>query len=160
MLSLRVLAVVAAAVVAAEPPAALQVLAASPTGDAPLSAPIQVIFDRPVAGSLDRTVDPAPLFRIEPPVAGRVEWRDPVTLRFLPAAPLHPGTSYTVTIANTFEAMDGSRLKEPYSYSLSVMGPQILTGLPVSGEEHPRFLGPDATFEIVVSAPLERNDLR
>ena len=61
MLSVRVLAAVVAAVVAAEPPAVLQVLAASPTGDAPLSAPIQVIFDRPVAGSLDRSVDPAPL---------------------------------------------------------------------------------------------------
>ncbi len=160
MFSIRVLAVVAAAVVAAQPPAALQVLAASPTGEAPLGAPVQVIFDRPVAGSLDRTIDPVALFRIEPAVAGRVEWRDPVTLRFQPAAPLHPGTTYTVTIANSFEAMDGSRLKQPYTYSFSVMGPQILTGLPVSGEEHPRFLGPDATFEIVVSAPLERNDLR
>ncbi len=160
MLSVRVLAVVAAAVVAAEPPAVLQVLAASPTGDAPLSAPIQVIFDRPVAGSLDRSVDPAPLFRIEPAVPGRAEWRDPVTLRYLPAAPLEPGKTYTVTIANSFEAMDGSRLKEPYSYSFSVLGPQVLAGLPVSSEEHPKFLGPDATFELVVSAPLDRNSLR
>ncbi len=160
MLSVRVLAAVVAAVVAAEPPAVLQVLAASPTGDAPLSAPIQVIFDRPVAGSLDRSVDPAPLFHIEPSVPGRAEWRDPVTLRFLPTAPLEPGKSYTVTIANSFEAMDGSRLKEPYTYTFSVMGPQVLTGLPVSGEEHPKYLGPDATFELVVSAPLDRNELR
>lgn len=160
MLSLRVLAVVAAAVVAAEPPAALQVLAASPTGEAPPGAPIQVIFDRPVAGALDRSVDPAPLIRIEPAVPGRAEWRDPVTLRFLPASPLESGKSYTVTIADSFQAMDGSRLKEPYRYSFSVQGPRILAGLPVSAGAHPRFLAPDATFELVVSAPLDRNRLR
>ncbi len=160
MFSIRVLAVVAAAAVATQPPTALQVLASSPSGDAPLGAPIQVIFDRPVAGSLDRSVDPGPLFSIDPAVAGRVEWRDPVTLRFLPSAPLDAGKTYTVTIANSFEAMDGSRLKEPYRYTFSVMGPRILAGLPVSSQEHPLFLGPDATFELVTSAPLDRNSLR
>jgi uncharacterized protein YfaS (alpha-2-macroglobulin family) len=160
MLSPRALALAVVAGVAAEPPAALQVLSSSPSGEAPLSAPVQVIFDRPVAGSLDRTVDPAAIFRIDPGVPGKVEWRDPVTLRFRPESPLTPGRTYTVTIANTFEAMDGSRLAEPYSYAFSVAGPQLLTGLPVSENEHPRFLGPDATFEVVFSAPLDRNTLR
>ena len=160
MPSLRVFALVAAAGVAATPPAALQVLSSSPSGEALLSAPIQVVFDRPVAGSLDRTVDPAAVFRIEPAVPGRAEWRDPVTLRFRPETPLSPGRSYTVTIANTFEAMDGSRLSEAFSYSFTVSGPQLLTGLPVSSGEYPRFLGPDATFEVVYSAPLDRNALR
>jgi hypothetical protein len=160
MLSLRVVALVASAGVVATPPAALQILSSSPSGEAPVSAPIQVIFDRPVAGSLDRTVDPAAIFRIEPAVPGKAEWRDPVTLRFHPATPLAPGRSYTVTIANSFEAMDGSRLAEPFSYSFTVSGPQLLTGLPVSNAEHPRFLGQDATFEVVYSAPLERAALR
>jgi hypothetical protein len=48
-----------------------------------------------VAGSLDRTVDPGAVFAIAPTVAGAVDWRDPVTLRFRPAAPLTPNTSYT-----------------------------------------------------------------
>lgn len=160
MLSLRALALVAAAGVAAAPPPALQVLSSSPSGDAPLSTPIQVVFDRPVAGSLDRTVDPAAIFGIEPAVPGRVEWRDPVTLRFRPESPLSPGRTYTVTIANSFEAMDGSRLSEPFRYSFTVSGPQLLTGLPASNSEHPRFLSPDATFEVVYSAPLDRNTLR
>ena len=160
MLSVRVLATVTAAVLAAEPPTALQVLSSSPSGEASLTAPIQVIFDRPVAGSLDRSVDPAAIFRIDPSVAGKAEWRDPVTLRFKPDAPLTAGRTYTVTIAASFAAMDGSQLAEPFSYSFTVSGPSLLTGLPVSAEEHPQFLTPEATFELVYSAPLDRNALR
>jgi uncharacterized protein YfaS (alpha-2-macroglobulin family) len=159
MLSSRVLAAVAAAVLAAEPPTPLKILSSSPSDEAPPTAPVQVIFDRPVAGSLDRTIDPAAVFRIQPAVKGRVEWRDPVTLRFKPESPLAPGQSYTVTIAASFAAMDGSRLAEPYTYSFSITGPALLTGLPVSGEEHPRFLSPDATFELVYSAPIESKAL-
>ena len=54
------------------------------------TATITVTFDRPVAGSLDRTVDPRALLAIAPAVAGTTDWRDPVTLRFRPAAPLRP----------------------------------------------------------------------
>jgi hypothetical protein len=160
MLSIRVLATVTAVVLAAEPPAALQVLSSSPSGEASLTAPVQVIFDRPVAGSLDRSVDPGAIFRIDPAVAGKAEWRDPVTLRFRPEAPLTAGRSYTVTIANSFTAMDGSRLAEPFSYTFTVSGPSLLAGLPVSAGEHPRFLTPEATFELVYGAPLDRNTLR
>ena len=156
----RVVATVLAAVVAAEPPAVLRVLSSSPEGDAPLTAPIQVIFDRPVAGSLDRSVDPAGIFRMEPAVAGRLEWRDPVTLRFQPAKPLTPGASYRVTISNTFQAMDGSKLEQPFSYDFTVLGPQLLTGLPVNEGESPQFLGRDATFDLVFSAPIEAGALK
>ncbi|HTS88138.1 MAG TPA: MG2 domain-containing protein [Gemmatimonadales bacterium] len=155
MASFRVLASVAGALLVSSPPSSLQVLSYSPGPDAPLTAPVQVIFDRPVAGSLDRTVDPAAIFRIAPAVSGKAEWRDPVTLRFRPAAPLAPGKTYAVTIANSFSAMDGTRLAEPFSYSFTVTGPALLTGLPVSEGDHPRFLAPDATFELVFSAPVD-----
>jgi hypothetical protein len=160
MLSTRVLAALAVAVVAAEPPTALQVLSSSPAVEAPLTASIQIIFDRPVAGSLDRTVDPAAILSIDPKISGRAEWRDPVTLRFLPAEPLKPGQSYTVTVANSFEAMDGSRLEKPYSYSFAVTGPRLLGGLPVSESEHPNWLTPKVTFDLVFGAELDRNTLR
>ena len=58
------------------------------------------------------TLDEAIRYRIEPAVDGKAEWRDPVTLRFTPAAPLRPGATYTVTIANDFAAMDGAHWKE------------------------------------------------
>jgi hypothetical protein len=114
---------------------------------------------RPVAGSLDRSIDPGGLLTIVGP-PGRVEWRDPVTLRFRPAAPLTPGQSYTVTVANSFTAMDGSRLEAPHEFRFRVLGPSLLAGLPVSKEERPGFLGPDASFELVFSAPLDRQSMR
>jgi len=154
-LSPRVLAAVTMLVAAAGPPSSLTVLSSSPSGEAPLTAPIQVIFDRPVAGSLDRSVDPAAILSIAPAVPGRVEWRDPVTLRFLPAAPLTPGASYTVTIANTFAAMDGSKLAAPYQFRFSVLGPTLLTGLPANAGEQPQFLARDTRFEVVYSATVE-----
>jgi uncharacterized protein YfaS (alpha-2-macroglobulin family) len=160
MFSPRVLAAVVALSYAAEPPAALQVLSSSPNVEAPPTALVQVIFDRPVAGSLDRTVDPAAIFRIEPMVPGRAEWRDPVTLRFRPDDPLPAGKRFTVTIANTFTAMDGSALTEPYTYTFSVSGPVLLGGLPVSAQEHPRFLTPEATFELVYSSPVDASALK
>jgi len=142
MLAPRILAVLAVAVLTAEPPPALQILASSPSGEASATAPIQVTFDRPVAGSLDRSIDPARIFRIAPSVPGRLEWRDPVTLRFRPARPLSAGQSYTVTIANSFTAMDGRRLATPFSYSFSVTGPTLLTGLPANENEPPASCSP------------------
>lgn len=73
-----------------------------------------------MAGSLDRSVDPAPVFRIEPAVAGALDWRDPVTLRFRPAAPLPAGASYTVTLSDEFDAMDGSRLERPFTFGATL----------------------------------------
>src|SRR5262245_5467799 len=100
----------------ADPGTDLRVLRVTPSGDAAPPTTVTVTFDRPAAGSLDRSVDPRAVFAIEPAVAGTVDWRDPVTLRFRPAAPLTPNTTYTVTVADAFAAMDGSRLARPYRF--------------------------------------------
>src|SRR5690242_14555654 len=92
----------------ADPGSDLRVLRVTPSGDAAPTTAVTVTFDRPVAGSLDRTVDPRAVFTIAPAVPGALDWRDPVTIRFRPAAPLPPNSVYTVTVATTFTAMDGS----------------------------------------------------
>ncbi|UCF18814.1 MAG: Ig-like domain-containing protein [Gemmatimonadota bacterium] len=130
----------------------LDVLRATPQNEAIATAVIRVTFDRPVAGALGSTIDPSAIFEIQPPVDGRVEWRDPVTLRFIPARPLVALTTYTVTIANTFEAMDGSRLESTYHFSFRVKGPTILNGSPVNQYRNPQFLTPDQTFELLVGS--------
>jgi alpha-2-macroglobulin len=154
MRAAAVAVVVAAAGLTAAPPP-LRVLRVSPTETAEPTAAITVTFDRPVAGQLDGTVDPARLITIAPAVAGRAEWRDPITLVFAPAAPLATTTTYTVTIANTFTAMDGGRLAEPYRFSFRVGGPAVLDGSPVARYSSPRFLTPNAEFEILVSVPAD-----
>ena len=133
----------------------LKILRTAPADEAAPTSVVTVTFDRPVAGSLDRTVDPKAIFTITPAVPGRLEWRDPVTIRLAPAAPLASNIEYTVTVANTFAAMDGSRLEAPYRFTFRVRGPRLLTGSPVSANRHPRFVTPATRFELVYSAPTD-----
>src|SRR5262245_19892422 len=116
---------------AVAPGAPLGVLRVYPRDGADPRAQVTITFDRPVAGDLDSTVVAARIFRMEPAVAGRVEWRDPVTLRFVPAKPLASGTTYRVTIANDFAAMDGSRLDRPYTFAFRVQPPEVTWGDPI-----------------------------
>ena len=141
-------------------PPPLRVIRAAPTGDANPLAQITATFDRPVAGSLDRSVDPATVLRVEPAIAGKLEWRDPVTIRLIPAAPLAPGQSFTVTIANAFRAMDGGSLAEPYRFTFRVQGPTLLSGSPVSPQGGTADqLGPNQRFELLYSAPVDLGKL-
>ena len=133
----------------------LRVLRVVPSEDAAPTAAVTITFDRPVAGSLDRTVDPKGIFRIEPSPAGVVDWRDPVTLRFRPTAPLPANRSFTVTVSDRFEAMDGSRLAAPFVHSFRVRGSRVLAGSPVGPSERGHYLTPDSRFDLVVDAPVD-----
>jgi uncharacterized protein YfaS (alpha-2-macroglobulin family) len=145
---------------ASQPPGrVLGVLRTSPDSAAAPGDAVTVTFDRPVAGGLDELVDAASLFSIEPSVAGKAEWRDPVTLRFTPAAPLTPGATYRVRIAASFAAMDGSRLPHPYEFSFSVQRARVLTGDPVGPHEAPRFLPPQPRFRVLVSSETDADGL-
>jgi uncharacterized protein YfaS (alpha-2-macroglobulin family) len=130
----------------------LGVLRATPQEEGMATAEVRVTFDRPVAGGLGESIDPAGIFAIEPAVAGKVDWRDPVTIRFVPEAPLTSLVTYTVTIANTFEAMDGSRLERPYRFSFRVKGPSVLNTWPANRYRHPAFIAPDQTFELLIGS--------
>src|SRR5687768_346587 len=82
----------------------LRVIRHEPDETASPTSVITVTFDRPVAGALDYSVDADTVVRIEPAPRGRLEWRDPVTVRFTPAAPLPYGSRYTVTVRDNFRA--------------------------------------------------------
>lgn len=133
----------------------LKILRTAPAGDAAPTSVVTVTFDRPVAGSLDRSVDPKTIFTIDPAVPGRLEWRDPVTIRFTPAAMLAANTQYTVTVTSTFAAMDGSRLEAPFHFTFRVRGPRLLAGSPVSARRQAKFVTPTTRFELVYSAPAD-----
>ena len=144
----------------ADGPPALRILRANPTGEASPTAAITVTFDRPVAGSLDRSVDPRAILSIQPALKGAVEWRDPVTLRFRPAAPLPSNTTYIVTVGNDFAAMDGARLARPYRFQFRARGPRVLAGSPVNGRGGgARYLTPNPTFQLVLDAPADSAQL-
>lgn len=141
-------------------PPVLRVIRASPSGDANPLAQVTVTFDRPVAGSLDRVVDAATVLQIEPSVPGRLEWRDPVTIRLVPSAPLTPGRTYTATVSNAFRAMDGGALAQPYRFTFRIQGPTLVDGTPV-GPRGGRAdqIQPNQRFELVYSSPVDLDKL-
>src|SRR5712671_7404583 len=96
--SLLLFAIAAASPAGAQSGATLRIVRVSPSDDASPGSTISVSFDRPVAGSLDRSVDPTTIMSVQPAVRGKMEWRDPVTIRLTPATPLAAGTRFTVTI--------------------------------------------------------------
>ena len=151
--SARFALVVVLGVVAVSSDSALKVLRVSPQNAGESTDDITVTFDRPIAGGLDSTVDPKTFFTITPRVAGRLEWRDPVTIRLHPSAPLPAGVTYTVRIANTFKAMDGSQLDAPYAFSFRIRGPKILDASPVNQWSSPLYLTPSTHFTLLVSSP-------
>jgi len=149
------LALAGATAYLAAPPTPLHVLRATPADTAGRASRIEITFDRPVAGSLDRTVDPHSIISVAPAVPGRVEWRDPVTIVLTPSAMLNPATRYTVTVGKEFQAMDGSRLAAPYSFSFRVSGPVLVGGAPASKQRVPHYLTPTSGFALVYDAPVD-----
>ncbi|HEX6057748.1 MAG TPA: MG2 domain-containing protein [Gemmatimonadaceae bacterium] len=131
-------------------PGPLRVLRATPSGEASPTASIAVTFDRPVAGSLDRTVPPESVLVVEPAIEGRLEWRDPVTVRLVPSRPLVAGRRYSVTVRDAFTAMDGSRLAEPYRFAVRVRSPMLLH-VGAAGSARADLLGPRPRLEAVYS---------
>lgn len=161
---MRFVQIVAALVLAASSLRAqdttLRVLRHAPSDTASSGNIVTVMFDRPVAGALDRTVDASRIFRIEPAIAGRVAWRDPITIRFIPDAPMPPGASFVVTVDTTFRALDGSRLAEPYRFSFRVPGPRLLARS--RGGDFSRSadtLPWDGALQLLYSAPVDLDRL-
>ncbi|HWG54480.1 MAG TPA: Ig-like domain-containing protein, partial [Gemmatimonadaceae bacterium] len=118
---------------------------------------IAVTFDRPVAGQLGATVDPARIFHLAPAIPGRVEWRDPVTIRFIPDQPIEPGTRIAVTVDTMFRAFDGTRLAKPYAFAFRVPGPRLLARS--FGDDNtpgvPATLPLDGGIQLLYSAPVD-----
>jgi len=155
MITPRLALLVFAAAVAVGPPMPLKVIRVAPTGDADPATIVTVTFDRPVAGSLDRSVDPRTVLVIDPVLPGTFDWRDPVTVRFRPAVPLPPSLPVRVTVTTAFQAMDGSSLAESYQFTFRVRGPRVLSGLPVGPDQSARFLEPGTRFRLVLSTEAD-----
>ena len=162
---MRLVALTAAALLAGASLSAqvdpLRVLRHTPDDIASPESFVTITFDRPVAGSLDQSVEAAKIFRIEPGVEGTVRWRDPVTVRFIPKDPLPPGTRFRVTIDNAFRALDGSRLPRPYRFGFRVRGPRLLAQSvgPLSATT-PVTLPLDGKIQLHFSAPVDLDVLR
>ncbi|HKG90977.1 MAG TPA: MG2 domain-containing protein [Gemmatimonadaceae bacterium] len=154
LLPLTALVLAAAAVVRTED--SLAVLRAAPSGTAPAGAAVYVFFDRPVAPTLAMTPEVRRAFRIEPAVPGRLAWRDPMTLRFIPDSLLEAGAGYAVSVAAGLRAADGSRLASEYGWSFRVEPPRLVGGSPSRYAWQAGFLDPVSPHvDLVWSAPVD-----
>ncbi len=149
------LALALAAAVRSDGTSVLRVLRTTPGDDASPASSITITFDRPVAGSLDYSVAADTILKVTPAIPGRIEWRDPVTIRLTPRAALTPNATYTVSVANSFRAMDGSRLSQPYTFTFRVRGPTALTGTPAGPDRYAEYLAEDPRFEVIYSAAVD-----
>ncbi|MEO7363034.1 MAG: Ig-like domain-containing protein, partial [Gemmatimonadaceae bacterium] len=138
----------------------LRVLRASPGAEAAATDTITITFDRPVAGSLDNAVDPSTIVRIEPAVPqALIDWRDPVTLRIIPRPGLRRGVRYTVSVAPTFRAMDGSQLATAYRTEFRVRGPTLLSGTPATEGDTARNLDVSPEFTLRYDVAVRAADI-
>ena len=133
----------------------VRVLRHAPADTARPGDVITISFDRPVAGSLERTPDLSRVVRIEPALDVRTQWRDPTTLRIVPREPLTPGRSYRITIANDFAAMDGGRLDAPYVFTITTRGPAILASIPTLTPQYAQTIEPNGNIRLIYSAPVD-----
>ncbi|NPA26349.1 MAG: hypothetical protein GXO36_01940 [Chloroflexi bacterium] len=77
--------------------------------DVPLVSELRLRFNLPVVSpaQVGRTV--APIFTLDPPLAGEGRWTDPATFVYSLDAPLPPSTTFTLTLAELTSSL-GSRL--------------------------------------------------
>ncbi len=153
------LTALAVALTVSAAPDPLRVIRAGPSNPAAPTDTVLITFDRPVAGSVDNTVPASSIVRIDPAISGRVEWRDPVTLRVVPDAPLPRGRTYQVVVSREFRAMDGSSLEQPYRFVFRVRGPTLLGGSPVSGEDTARLIARTPRLTLFYDAPVADADI-
>jgi len=159
MLAIRLTVLFTAINIVAPAAGPLHVIRVTPESPADPLAEITVTFDRPVAGGLDTSVDPATVFRIDPAIEGRLEWRDPLTIRFTPVLPLAPGERYTISISTDFAAMDGSTLDAPFSRSFRVATPGVIATDPDDIRSVTGNLPARPTFHILLSGTVDMRAL-
>jgi Tol biopolymer transport system component len=80
---------------------------------------VRVIFSQEMA------IGPESALELSPPVPGVTRW-DGRTLAFVPAEPLEPGTTYTVTVAAGLESRQGRPFLQPYTWHFETGQSRIL----------------------------------
>lgn len=99
------------AAVAKPLPAAVVETLPLPNSDLAADNAVTVYFNQPMERA---SVEGA--LRTEPALAGRFEWPDDATMRFVPDQPLPPGTPLTVSFEKTAAAENGLGMADPVSF--------------------------------------------
>lgn len=122
----------------------VRVVRMEPTTAAHSTEPIVVQFGEAMAReSVEERL------RIEPPISGELIW-NASTLIFEPAAPLQPGSDYTVTVAAGAESQNGRLLLDDMRFTFDVRTPRVA------------YLAPATSFpqNVWIADPLNPDEAR
>ncbi|HSN25894.1 MAG TPA: hypothetical protein VLT45_06395, partial [Kofleriaceae bacterium] len=127
------------------PAGELRVVGFAPEAAMTSTSPIEIHFDRPVGGPIDRSLSAARLARVTPAFAYRSFWRDDATLVIEPLEPLAPSTRYEVALAGELGA-------RTHAFHFSFVH-KPLTALGIWGAD-PDALAPDADLPLSFDQPV------
>ena len=109
----------------------LNVSPKGPLSSAREAQSIVVIFDRPMAALESLPEGPGPsLLKMAPSVDGKTRWLGTRTLAFTPDRRLPFATDIKVTVPAGTRALDGSYLKDDFSWGFQTMRPRLVQNFP------------------------------
>jgi uncharacterized protein YfaS (alpha-2-macroglobulin family) len=119
-----------------KPTGPLKVAFSSPEGRVGLVTEVNVVFDRPVHPlGVVAGADQTPPFRLTPAVPGSFRWVGSRAAVFTPERRLPLATAFTVEVPAGLQAVDGTRLAEPYRFAFETRRPSLQSSTPSDGEQ-------------------------
>ncbi len=139
----------------------LAVVAARPQGPVQGEVRPTVTFSKPVKSlemvEAQRAADQEkPFAKIEPPLEGEWRWLGSASAEFVPKGLVPYSTAFQVTVLSGLRAIDGSELKQPYTFAFET---PRLTLQDVSPAREFRWMKPDDEVKLLFNQPVKEADL-
>lgn len=139
----------------------LTVVAARPNGDVFTEVRPTVTFNLPVKSleqvEAQRAADAAnPFATIEPKLEGEWRWLGSASAEFVPSKLVPYSNTYTVTVKKGLKALDGSALKDDYSFKFNTPKLALQATHPDRGF---KWLKPDDTINLLFNQPVKDAEL-
>lgn len=139
----------------------LAVVAARPQGEQYGEVRPTITFSRPVkmlevveaqrAGDAEK-----PIATISPNLPGEWRWLGSASVEFVPKGLVPYSSSFTVTVAPGLMALDGAKLKEPYTFTFTTPKLELQDTAPARGF---KWIKPDDTFALLFNQAVAKEDL-
>lgn len=132
----------------------LAVVVARPQGDIYGELRPTITFSKPIVamGSVADEQKLPPPANLEPKLEGEWRWLGSASVEFVPKGLVPYATPFKVTVPAGLKALDGTVLKEPYTYAFNTPRPELQGVTPYVGDW---WLVPDQQFTLTINQPVE-----
>ncbi len=134
--------------------AALQVVAARPTGSVGGELRPTLTFSKPVMalGAVEEDAKAAPVATLEPKLEGEWRWLGSASVEFVPKGLVPYATAFKVKVAPGLVALDGAKLEDPFEFEFHTPEPALQSATPSDRFE---WVAPDQRFALVFNQPVK-----